>query len=476
MSSMAPASKNCSIQSELLGQVKQRLTSRDCQGEEVVSKVVEIIGNLIKFTPNVSVEDQKKAINAAANYSVALLNKRASDFSQFSSANSSHVTELAKNAIIIGSEAKEQIATALGLVASPIPSNTAEVETADGINSASETAAATDEASAAHANKLQEFSTAFKPVFDHAAKIENEDDRNKFLKNFFDLMEQGLSLDSSEEADSESNSQTIAQAFEGLFNQEGSQINTDQLNTAIQKLSAEEKKELETYLHDLKDAIINGGVGTLTSFAIENHETQKLTAIALEKVKKNPLSRLTTGVDTETLQNQKAYVSAAVVALSRIAENQVRAREAQGIRADKAQVFAEVFTKENLQEAIFNLEDAGKIFGVSEPSEIEIYHDDIQPIASYLKNSKPKNEAQHENSVKHMLDNYGKVAFAVAPFLLAPLAAVLNKIPVVGRPVAGLINMFYGVFEKVGTPLMFALMGGEKSKQASDDHKSPTSA
>lgn len=366
---------------------------------------------------------------------------------------------------------------ALGVLSKPPASISAQAqaETADGIDSPSETTAATDEASAAHVNKLKEFSTAFKPVFDHAAKIENEGERNEFLNNFFDLMEKGLLSDSPEQANSEGNSQTIAHAFKGSFNQESSPIDADNLKTAIQNLSAQDKEALKTYIIDLKDATINGGVGTLTSFAIEDHETQRLTAIALAKVKKNPLSRLTTGVDTETLQNQKAYVSAAVVALSRIAENQVRALEAQAIKPDKAQVFAEVFTKENLQKAILDLEGADEIFGARDSIAIEIYRDDIQPIASYLKNSKPKTEAQHENSVKHMLDNYGKVAFAVAPFLLAPLAAVLNKIPVVGRPVAGLINMFYGVFEKVGTPLMFALMGGEKSKQAPDD-KSPRSA
>jgi hypothetical protein len=471
MSSMAPQSQNSLIQSRLLEQVKTRLRGIDCRDEKVVLEVVKIIGNLIRFNPNVSDRDQQKAINAAANYSVALLNQRASDISQFLSANQTHQSDLTNNGIFVGDQIKEQIATALGLVAQAPAPNDAQAQVTDGIDSPSETSAATDEASAAHANKLQEFSTAFKPVFDHAAKIENEGARNEFLNKFFDLMEQGLSSDSTEQANSEGNSQTIDQAFEGLFNQENSQIDAKKLQNAIQNLSAQDKEALKTYLIDLKDAIINGGVGTLTSFAIEDNETQRLTGLALANVKTHPLSRLLTVFDTETLEKQKAYVSAAVVALSRNAENQVRALEAEGIKPDIPKVFAEFFTTENLQKAIWNIKGAQAIFGVSEPSAIKIYCDDIEPIASYLKNSKPTTKAQHENSVRHMLDNYGKVAFAVAPFLLAPLAAVLNRIPVVGKPVAGLINMFYGVFEKVGTPLMFALMGGRQFNQGSHASK-----
>lgn len=96
----------------------------------------------------------------------------------------------------------------------------------------------------------------------------------------------------------------------------------------------------------------------------------------------------------------------------------------------------------------------------------QIHKEDIQIIAKHLENTNGVSSKKQNTDIQAFMNQYGKYALMAVPMILGPLANVLARVPIIGRPLAGLAPIINSSADKFGPMLIGMFFASGNNNQA----------
>jgi hypothetical protein len=228
----------------------------------------------------------------------------------------------------------------------------------------------------------------------------------------------------------------------------------------LKNLEPAERKALGEYMKNVLAPILAGGHGPMVAQNISEkfYSPMSRSLKAFEQtLKDRPVEPSPSEISL--VSEKRNFISQALVLFAKDAEAKLKQNPNYDVQAH----FNRMVPK--LNEAIQTQFSA----------DVVIYKDDIQAISSHLDNVKHTPKTKQKSDVQAFLNQYGKYALMAVPLILGPIATLISKVPIVGRPLASLAPFLNNTVDKFGPMLIgmfFASRNGDSSS-GSDSSVTP---
>lgn len=245
--------------------------------------------------------------------------------------------------------------------------------------------------------------------------------------------------------------------LENIKNQLGKimkDFDANKLEAFLENLEPAERFELASYMKNVLAPMLAGGHGVIVAQNIDQKLYKPLSE-SLDSFSKTLPSRPENISEDEVrlVSEKRNLIAVSLAYLGR----EAKAKLAQNPDFDVDAYFNKMVPK--LNEAI------QEKFGAS----VVIYKDDIEAISTHLGNVKDVSQEKQKSDIGAFFDKYSKYALMAVPMILGPLANLISKVPIIGRPIASLAPMINNVSEKFGPVLIGMFVAGSSGDQNTNE-------